>query len=92
MKIVMAGKFSELVSNLDEIAFSEWEKRKPKKIIASRSVPADRVFHPASRRYRRVTLLAWVSAPNEALTPKVFQGREFTIPSERHACVKTWML
>jgi hypothetical protein len=45
MKTILAGKLSELVFNLGEVGSSEWEERKPKKIIALRSIPADQVFH-----------------------------------------------
>jgi hypothetical protein len=77
MKTILAGKFSELVFNLDEIGFSEWEKRKPKTIIAPRSIPADQVFHSVSRRCHHVTLLACVSAAGDALTPMVISGPPF---------------
>jgi hypothetical protein len=33
MKSVVAGKFSELVFNLDEVVSSDWEDRKPKKSL-----------------------------------------------------------
>jgi hypothetical protein len=44
VKTILAGKFSELVFNLDEIESSTWEEWKPKKIIAPRSIPADQCF------------------------------------------------
>jgi hypothetical protein len=74
MKTLIDGHFSELVFNLDEVGSSEWEDRKPKKIIAPRSVPADQVFHSVARRYRHVTLLACVSAAGDALTPMIISG------------------
>jgi hypothetical protein len=77
VKTILAGKFSELVFNLDEIGFSEWEKRRPKTIIAPRSIPADQVFHSVSRRCRHVTLLACISAAGDALTPMVISGPPF---------------
>jgi hypothetical protein len=74
MKTVLAGKYSELVFNLDEVGSSEWEDRKPKKVIVPQGIPADEVYHSVSRRYRHVTLLACVSAAGDALTPMVISG------------------
>jgi hypothetical protein len=71
VKTILVGKFSELAFNFDGIWSSEWEEHKPKKIIALRPIPADQVFHSASRRYRHVTLLACVSAAGDALAPMV---------------------
>jgi hypothetical protein len=74
MKTLLVGKYSELVFNLDEVGSSEWEERKPKKVIAPRSIPADEVYHSVSRKYRHVTLMACVSAAGDALTPMVISG------------------
>jgi hypothetical protein len=71
MKSIVAGKFAELVFNLDEVGSSDWEDRKPRKVIAPRAVSPDDVYHPVSRRYRHLTLLACVSAGGDALTPMV---------------------
>jgi hypothetical protein len=71
MKNIVEGKFSELVFNLDEVGSSDWEDRKPRKVIAPRSVSPHDVFHPVSRKYRHLTLLACVSAAGTSLTPMV---------------------
>jgi hypothetical protein len=64
-KLVIAGKFSELVFNLDEVGCPDWEDQKPKKVIVSRSVSPDGVYHSVSRRYRHVTLLACITATGD---------------------------
>jgi hypothetical protein len=69
---LIAGIFSELVFNLDEVGSSDWEDRKPKKVIVPRSVSPDDVYHPVRPRYRHMTLLACVSAAGDALTPCIF--------------------
>jgi hypothetical protein len=74
MKNVLAGKYSELVFNLDEVGSSQWEDPKPKKVIVPQVIPADEMYHSVSRRYRHVTLLACVSAVGDALTPIVISG------------------
>jgi hypothetical protein len=71
MREHITGKFSELVFNLDEVGSSDWEDRKPRKVIAPLDVAAGNVFHPVSRKYRHVTLLACVSAAGDALTPMI---------------------
>jgi hypothetical protein len=73
-KLVIAGKFSELVFNLDEVGSSDWEDQKPKKVIVPRSVSPDDVYHSVSRRYRPVTLLACISAVGDALTPTIISA------------------
>jgi hypothetical protein len=70
-KLVAAGKFSELVLNLDEVGSSDWENQKPKKVIVPRSVSPGDVYHSASRRYQHVILLACISAAGDALTPMI---------------------
>jgi hypothetical protein len=61
MRTHITGQFSELVSNLDEVGSSDWEDRKPRKVLATLTVSASEVFHSVSRRYCHVTLLACVS-------------------------------
>jgi hypothetical protein len=70
-KLVIAGQFSELVFNLDEVSSSDWDARKPKKMILPRSVRPDDVYHSVSRRYRHVTLLACIAAAGDTLTPMI---------------------
>jgi hypothetical protein len=74
MKSVVEGKLSELVFNLDEVGFSDWEDRKPRTVIVPPSVSPDDVYHPVSRKYRHSTLLACVSAAGDALTPMIIVG------------------
>jgi hypothetical protein len=74
MKTILAGKFSELVFNLDKVGSSEREEWKSKKIIAARSISADQVLYSVSRRYRHMTFLTCVSAASDALTPMVIPG------------------
>jgi hypothetical protein len=71
MKSIVPGKFADLVFNLDEVGWSDWEDRKPRRAIAPRTVSPDDVYHPVSRRYQHLTLLASVSAGGDALTPMV---------------------
>jgi hypothetical protein len=71
VKSIVAGKFSEFVFNRGEARLSDWEDRRPRKVIAPRTMSPDNVYHAVSRRYRHLTLLACTSAGRDALTPIV---------------------
>jgi hypothetical protein len=61
-------KASELVFNLDQIGSADWKDRKPKKVIIPISVPEEDVYHPVSRKFKNLSLLACVSAAGDSLT------------------------
>jgi hypothetical protein len=52
MKSVVAGKFAELVFNLNEVRSSDWDDLKPRKDIELRTVSQDNDYHSVSRWYR----------------------------------------
>jgi hypothetical protein len=68
MKEHIVAKLSELVFDLDEVASSELEDRKPKKAIAPQVVSPDDIYRSVARRYRHMTLLACISAAGDAPT------------------------
>jgi hypothetical protein len=74
VKVHVAGKFSELVFNLDELGSADWEDCKVKKVIVPADVHKEDVYHAVSRRHRHITLLAYVSAAGDALTPMLITG------------------
>jgi hypothetical protein len=74
MKVHVAGKFSELVFNLDELDSADWADRKVKKVIVPADVRNEDVYHAVSRRHRHVTLLTCVSAAGHALPPMLITG------------------
>jgi hypothetical protein len=74
MKVHVAGKFSELVFNLDELGSADWEDCKAKKVVVPADVRKEDVYHAVSRRHRHVTLLACVSPAGDALTPMLITG------------------
>jgi hypothetical protein len=65
----VAGKFAELIFNLDELGSADWEDGKGKKLITPAGVHKEDVHHTVSRRQRHITLLACVSAAGDTLTP-----------------------
>jgi hypothetical protein len=74
MKVHEAGKLSELVFNLDELGSADWDDRKVKTLMVPAEVRKEDVYLAVSRRHRRVTLLACVSATGDALTPMLVTG------------------
>jgi hypothetical protein len=74
MKSIVTRKFAELVFDFDEIGSSDWEDRKPRKVIAPRTVSPDNVYHPVSRRYQHLTLIACITTRGDALTPMVLMS------------------
>jgi hypothetical protein len=68
MRTHSAGKFVELIFNLDQVDSWDWEDCKPRTVIASRAVSVHDRYYPVSRCYRHVTLLACVSAACDSLT------------------------
>jgi hypothetical protein len=71
LKAHLTGKVAELVFNLDELGSADCEDRKAQKVIVPAGVAKEDVYHPVSRRYRHMTLLAGLSASGDALTPLV---------------------
>jgi hypothetical protein len=61
-------KASELVFNLDEVESSDWEDRKPKKVVVPASVQEENVYHPISHSFKHLSLLAYVSEVGDSLT------------------------
>ena len=60
---------SELVFNVDEMGSSEWEDRRPRKVLVAKTSNPQSIFHNVSCRYKHKTLVSIVSAAGESLTP-----------------------
>lgn len=69
MKELVEGCCSELCFNLDEVGSSDWEERKIRKVLISKSSDPKTVNHAVSRKYKHQTLVALVSSAGDALTP-----------------------
>jgi hypothetical protein len=71
MRHHIAGKVAEIAFILDEVVSTDWEDSKASTVIAPRNRSSDDGYHPVSRRLRHLTLLAWVSAAGDGLTPMI---------------------
>jgi hypothetical protein len=77
------GRPLELVFNLDEIGISEWEDRKPKKVIVPLSARGQTIHHKTNRALKHVSLIACVSAAGESLTPYILTSQDSPKVRER---------
>jgi hypothetical protein len=70
------GCIAELVFNLDEVGISDWENRKPRKVIVPATMTGHTIHHGVSRNVRHISIIACVPAAGESITPYVvtYQG------------------
>jgi hypothetical protein len=62
---------AELVFNLDEIGMSEWEDRKDKKVMVSKTMDGQTIHHRASRNVKHISIIICITAGEEFLTPYI---------------------
>jgi hypothetical protein len=77
------GRPNELVFNLDAVGVSEWEDRKPKKVIVPLSARGQTIHHKTNRALKHVSLIACVSAAGESLTPYILTSQDSLKVRER---------
>jgi hypothetical protein len=59
------------VFNLDEVGMSEWEDCKEKKVIIPLTMDGQTIHHGVSRSVRHISVIAYIAAGGEPLTPFV---------------------
>jgi hypothetical protein len=69
MEEVVQDIVRDLVFNLDEVGVSEWEDRKPKRVVISTSVIGQTIHHGVNRNPKHVTIVTCVAASGEHLIP-----------------------
>lgn len=60
---------AELIYNIDETEFSDWEERRPKTVIVPSEISDDDLHYPINRGIRHVTLVVTVSGGGDAYFP-----------------------
>jgi hypothetical protein len=53
---------AELVFNLDEVDMSEWEDRKDKKVIVTKTIAGQTIHHCASRNVKYISIITCITA------------------------------
>jgi hypothetical protein len=71
------------VFNLDEVGISDWEDRKTKTVIVPAMMRGQTIHHEISRTVKHISVIAWVSAAGESLTPYVITAQAQTSVQER---------
>jgi hypothetical protein len=59
----------EFVLNLDEVKISDWEDRKPKKVVVRITVSAHNIHHRIPRSVGHISIVTCISAGDAFLTP-----------------------
>jgi hypothetical protein len=60
---------TELLFNIDESRFSDWEEHKPKCLLIATEARETTLHYPASRKIRHQTLVCCVTAAGDAYCP-----------------------
>jgi hypothetical protein len=58
----------DLIFNLDEVGISDWEDRKPKRVVVPLTVSAHKFHHRISRKVKHISIMTCISAIS--LNPK----------------------
>jgi hypothetical protein len=61
----------ELVFNLDEVRISDWEDRKTRTVLVPATMRGQTIHHEISRAVKHISVIAFVSAAGESLTPSM---------------------
>jgi hypothetical protein len=67
---------AELVFNLDEVSMSDWENRKEKKVMVSTMIDSQTIYHRASRSVRYISIITYITAGGESLTPYIMRSQD----------------
>jgi hypothetical protein len=72
----LQGCPSDLVFNLGEVEISDWEDRKPKKVVIPITVSAHNIHHRISRNVKHMSIVTWISGDGACLTPYVITSQD----------------
>jgi hypothetical protein len=60
---------AEMIFNIDECGFSDWEERKSKPVLIPREAQGTVIHYPINRAIRRQTLICCITAAGDAYCP-----------------------
>jgi hypothetical protein len=75
---------TELIFNIDESGFSDWEERKSKTILIPREARRMTIHYPVSRKIRQQTLVCCVTAARDAYCPLVLSAQPAALDLSQH--------
>jgi hypothetical protein len=76
MHETIQGRPFELIFNLDEVRISDWEDRKPKKLVISTTARAHNIHHRTSRNVKHISIVPCISASGACLTPYIVTSQD----------------
>jgi hypothetical protein len=68
---------AELIFNFDEVGRSEWEYRKKRKVIVSKTMVVQTIHHRASQSLKHISIITDITAGGESLTPYIMTSQDF---------------
>jgi hypothetical protein len=71
MKVFIRGKASQLVFNRGEVGSPDSEDRKLKRVLVPISGREEDFYRPVSRKFKHLSLVAYVSAASDPRTPLI---------------------
>jgi hypothetical protein len=73
------------VFNLDEVGISDWEDRKTKTktVIVPATMRGQTMHHETSRTVKHISVIAYISAAGESLTPYIITSQAPTSVQKR---------
>jgi hypothetical protein len=83
LKEHVKGCMVQLVFNLDEVGISDWEDRKTKTALVPATMRGRMIHHEISRNVKHISVIAWVSAASESLTPYLITSQAPASVQER---------
>jgi hypothetical protein len=76
MHETLQGCPADFLVNLHEVGISDWEDRKPKKVVVPITVSAHDSHHRISRNVKRISIMTCISASGACLTPYVVTSQD----------------
>jgi hypothetical protein len=70
------GMKIELVFNFDEVGISEWEDRKDKKVIVTKTMDGEMIHHRVSRNVKYISIITCITAGWRSLTPYMVMSQD----------------
>jgi hypothetical protein len=67
---------ANLVFNVDEVGMSDWEDRKPKRVVVPTTTSPQNIHHRISRKLKHISVVTCISAGGDCLTPYVVTSQD----------------
>jgi hypothetical protein len=76
MNEAVQGGPADLGFNLDEVGISDWEDRKPKKVVVPMTATSHSIHHRVSRNLKQISIVTCICASGVCLTPYMMTSQD----------------